>query len=343
MELLFCVYSTYVLCTTFLTLCFLILSLKTGWSYAGLSETSSAKALAQQIAKEYMAQPRGTAHQTPKTIALIDSSPTSGVLDTFFKASNDLLMIMTRLLKETHDLTFFVTMHRARSSSISYANQGDAAAVDIGSLLMNIQDICNPDPKTELATALATTVKAYIDIFVEQAVGPGTDPGTGMIIDLPMLAEYNQNAQYWQDLLVKKGGDSHSLAKTVPGFAEFFKAYTGIQEPETSPEDRTLGQPQSVCTAKAIVVDDEPMTGRGTHMASGSTGSNNANVPVMDGEDDKELAVSEPGTGTAPEGSHGLFVDPTILNLAESEIEVGTNLQAEATSVRLKHTYSSWL
>ena len=128
-----------------------------GWNYETIHEPSSALGLALDIILDYTYTKQGEYHQTPKTLAVVN---TDRYLQ-FEEAFNTLLLEITYLLSSAVDGNFNSHLHRARASTTSFSSYDDIpgtienSAVDIGGFLDILDWYCWPTPGTPFADALA--------------------------------------------------------------------------------------------------------------------------------------------------------------------------------------------
>ncbi|CAB9496627.1 F5/8 type C domain [Seminavis robusta] len=291
-----------------------------GLAYETLTETSTAKALAQQMVSEFVSQPQSDNghHSTPKTLSLID---TGLPFTTFLNATNAFLGAMTELIKNpnTMDAHFFAHLHRARSQAVTYAKD---CAIDLGSFLYQLADLCDPEPDSDLAVLANNLNDAYRHLFVARDFGPGTVEGTGLLIDFPTVHEYNKDPTFWEDSLFLT--NDQTVREENPKYVEFFQAYVSA----TQRDDRQAMTTESVCRIQAA----------GTFVETASSGvtifvqplssvSDMSRSFVVGGIDKEDAMMTNPGVD-------GLFVDPQVAsNPSTGHVEVKTGLQMLATTV----------
>jgi hypothetical protein len=289
----------------------------TGWAYETLSETATAKALAQQIVTEFIAQPQSDSgrHSTPKTLSLVD---TELPFRTLLNVTNELLGIMVGLLHDP-DPHFFAHLHRARSQAVTYAKE---YSVDLGSLLSEIAILCNPEPDSRLAITANAVNEAYESTFVARGFGPGTVEGTGMLFDLPLVNEYNMNPALWENVLFLK--DDHHAMREIPNYSHFFTAYTAAKQSSDSVAMTT----KSVCRNRAAQTFVEEAADGTTILVQPlpSTGKMRRSFFVRG-------IAQEKATMTNP-GAEGLLFDPQVSSdTSTGAAFIKTGVQMDATNV----------
>jgi len=179
--------------------------------------------LAEQILTEFIETSQNddhdNTHSAPKTLSLADTRMEEGMpFPIFLQAFNEYLGALTTLLTEQRDTAFFASLHRARSETVSYDR--DTMVVDLGVFVEDIVKICNPIPGSDLQVQSRMVWQTYNQMFVDQKEGPGTERGTGMTLDLPLISTYQKNPQYWKKILEQIQQQQH-----IPNFRRFFEAY----------------------------------------------------------------------------------------------------------------------
>jgi hypothetical protein len=271
--------------------------------------------MAQQIIRDFINKPQSETgeHSTPKTLSLIDT--TEKGFPAFLTAFDEYLGALAELLDAGNDIPLFTLLHRARSGAISYSPD---RVVDLGSFIVEFDRLCSPKPDSVLGRKSHNVREAYDAIYVARDFGPGTIEGTGMIFDMPRVAEYISNPSYWSDLL----GLKKELWEEAPNYLNFFREYITSKLPRTSGE--------SVC--RGDVLNQQELSEDGAAMSS-------AVQPLPVGK--FQLAPpyltdrSTDPTGDGEKEGPGLFVEPTILNDGSNgeDMVFTTCLDVEATSV----------
>ena len=137
-------------------------------------------------------------HDTPKTLALVDTAAYSVFLDAWEALSS----YMADLLSSGTDADFHAILNRSRGNTISFSGSLDNpsvqvnAAMDIGSFLLVFQSLCQPDPSGELAALLNDAIQSYTNTFVASETGPGTVAATGMHVSWVSKQEYTTETYY---------------------------------------------------------------------------------------------------------------------------------------------------
>lgn len=170
--------------------CSLLISVS-GWAYDFLDTTESAKDMALNLLTNFLVQPQGERHQSPKTLALIESQ----AFDVFLTAWDSFAEEMNQLI--TTDSVFTTLLGRARVSSLAFVGVADSedtrtpSALDVGDFLRSLHSLCNPNPSSNLYTALQQANTTYNAMFVTRGVGPGTpSASTGVHIMWPTRRSY---------------------------------------------------------------------------------------------------------------------------------------------------------
>lgn len=240
-----------------------------GWAYSYLNTAGSALELAQNIVETFVSQTQGGSyHQTPKTLAIVDSSK----FDIFIAAFENFSANMLSLLKGG-DKTLHTQLSRARSQSVAFEGIVDAvgsrnpSAVDIGSFLYQFKTICNPGGT--LQTDLDTAIGVYYDMLVLTRNGPGTAGVTGMHITWPNQGEFASNPTLWNQVLFN---NANYVTSIIPNFREFLSWYlpAGSQAGEIggdsvcgkgveSPPEQTVSYPDALIQEASGVIN--PTTG----------------------------------------------------------------------------------
>lgn len=213
----------------------------TGWSYKSLETASSALELSSQVVDKFLTETQGgKSHQSPKTLAIVDTAK----FQVFVEKLESLAAVVLGLL-EGGDRSLHAFVSRSRGSSIAFEGVADSSgtskpsALDIGSWLEKIQALCDPDPVGALGVALLEAKAAYTDMLVEEGVGPGTAQGTGMHLDWPNQSEYQANTELWNQILF----ENPSYATTItPNFQAFLQWFLQSSVPDGVSRDSVCRQ-----------------------------------------------------------------------------------------------------
>jgi hypothetical protein len=196
----------------------------------------------------------GTYHQTPKTMAIVDTQAFLVFLGAWEALSSEFNL---RLASDADFVTF---LRRARSSSLAF-NGGypeestSPSALDIGSFMSSFKTFCAPDADSDLTSLLEDADSAYTGMFVEQGVGQGTPPATGMHINWPTRRVYEalleQDPAYPDELFDTTG---FYATANAPNWLEFLESYYASNVPP-------VNQDGSVCTLRtSTLVEPENET-----------------------------------------------------------------------------------
>jgi len=191
-----------------------------GWAYSYLETAETALQLAEQILTSFISQTQGgSSHQSPKTMAILDTKKFSVFIEAFENFSDDLLDLL-----KGGDVSLHSFVSRARASAVSFEGIVDAvgstnpSGLDIGSWLEQFKTLCSPGEP--LQSDLDTAISTYRDMFVDEAVGPGTSAGTGMHITWPNQGEYTSNTALWNRVLFN---NANYVTQITPNFKAFLQ------------------------------------------------------------------------------------------------------------------------
>ena len=287
--------------------------LSSGFAYSTLSDTWTAKALGEQIMGEFVqrSQNANGAHSVPKTLSMIDTRQTTDdnsnpVFPAFLSALDNYLATLTTLLDARNDAHFFASLHRARAEAVSYQKD---LVVDLGEFVEDLVRICDPVPGSDLQVASRRVWQTYQQIFVDEKYGPGTEKGSGMIVDLPLIPLYQQAPHLWD-------GVRNENKASVPSFEVFFEAYVNAK-----PDTLNRGPAEeSVCRNRGKLEGhlDIPaeMTGAALGFVKDTRGSEGG-----------------PGIDNTTTLQDSLFIDPKITTITEDSLVVETGVAVEGHSV----------
>jgi hypothetical protein len=180
--------------------------------------------------------------QSPKIMTIVDLTK----FMTFIAAFEEFFAGMLDQVQTDPSLLTFVA--RARSSSVAFEGGLDASlgasspsALDIGSFLMKMEEICAP--VGSLQTSLANARAAYADMIVAHGIAPGTARGTGMHIVWPVQVDYVSN-DVWQAVLFN---NFNYVTTIIPNFRAFLQHFFSV-----GPQVAQVGDgSSSVCTQGA--------------------------------------------------------------------------------------------
>ena len=198
----------------------------------------------------FLSETQGIAHQSPKTLSIVDTNLFSAFLAAWETLSSELKTV----LDANNDPEFFAALSRARATAISFEglftdSSGTPSAMDIGSFLDNLERICGLSTSTNLFAAHGAALSAYNAMFVARGNGPGTAEATGMHIAWPLKNQYLSDPQKFNRLLfdlsyVYASGDA-------PNWIAFLQTYYQTSTP--------LSGGASVCT-NTLQADLTPTT-----------------------------------------------------------------------------------
>lgn len=192
-----------------------------GWAYTYLTDATDALTLATQVVDTFIDQTQGGSnHQTPKTLAIVESNGYANFVQKLEAFATELLGVI-----QGGDTAVHAYLGRARSNAVAFEGIVDAvgtkfpSAVDIGSVLTQFKEMCNPGGT--LGSYLDETRAAYDAMYVTARMGQGTAPGTGMAITWPIQDDYRSNG-VWQQVLFGADEYKTAIAPQWRAFLEWF-------------------------------------------------------------------------------------------------------------------------
>jgi hypothetical protein len=208
--------------------------------------------IARQIQESFLSDPQGPAHQTPKTLSIINFD----VYEDFATKWNAFSKAVVDLLA-AEDPEISITLNRARQSAYSFASvydgdgAKDKASVDMMSFMVDFQKLCRPKTDSELSNSLQVAMTAYNFMFVERGTGPGTPSAlTGMHIFWPSKQRYSSGDFDWDSILFEAEATATTSA---PEWLNLLKSYYSTQTPPTGGS--------SVCET-STALDTDPSDGQ---------------------------------------------------------------------------------
>jgi len=270
-----------------------------GWAYSYLTTATSALELARQILQTFLSQTQGgSSHQSPKTMAILDTAKFETFISTFESFSADLLSLL-----QGGDVSLYSFVSRARSAAVSFEGIVDAvgsqnpSALDLGSWMEEFQTLCNPGDT--LGTDLQTALTAYTEMFVEVGVGEGTQPGTGMHLTWPNQGEYASDTALWDQVLFN---NENYVTQITPNFNTFLEWFLTSSTPS--------GGADSVCGKGATLPDTASDNAAENSNAGGNGGGNDNNAG---GNSEGNAAEnSNAGGNSAEAAGSGLIVEDSF-------------------------------
>jgi hypothetical protein len=184
--------------------------------------------MAQNLQQSFLTETQDTAnstltagHQTPKTLAIVDTT----AYTEFIASLESLSLDLTSRLDAVNDPALIKILSRARGQTLSFEGYIDfpgalvPSAMDIGQFFEQFNSLCNIDPASSLKTLMANAQSAYDAMFVVRGVGPGTANATGMAVLWPYLRLYQSNPLLYDEYL------SNSSAVATPNWLDFLATY----------------------------------------------------------------------------------------------------------------------
>ncbi|CAB9526935.1 Clostripain family [Seminavis robusta] len=224
-----------------------------GWAYENLQPHDNALDLARDILGAFLNHDE---QSVPKTMALFDTQ----LFDTFVTAWENLFLDLGAAL-ENLDSNLRAHVSRARALSVAFLGVMDSldvaanpSSLDIGSFLSTFRTMCNPQESLDIL--LQEALDAYSDMFVEQGVGLGTAPGTGMHVTWPSEGDYNADTQLWRQVLFQ---DGNYVNYRAPIFVSFLQELFAPPAGDLSSSNNST---ESVCFNSV----EPPMTGNGSSL-----------------------------------------------------------------------------
>eukprot|EP00529_Nitzschia_sp_RCC80_P005030 CAMPEP_0113469172 /NCGR_PEP_ID=MMETSP0014_2-20120614/15756_1 /TAXON_ID=2857 /ORGANISM="Nitzschia sp." /LENGTH=913 /DNA_ID=CAMNT_0000361629 /DNA_START=92 /DNA_END=2830 /DNA_ORIENTATION=+ /assembly_acc=CAM_ASM_000159 len=212
-----------------------------GWAYNELSATTSAMELGQEIVSTFVSSTQDYGyHDTPKTLALVDTVAYSDFLDTWEALSS----YMADLLASGTDADFHAILNRARGNAISFAGSLDEpsvqvnAAMDIGSFMLVFRSLCQPNQSGELAALLNNAMQSYTNIFVTSETGPGTVAATGMHVSWVSKQEFTTYTAYYDNIVF---GSDPPIIQGAPQYLRMLAQFYLAPTPESNAGDSVCG------------------------------------------------------------------------------------------------------
>ena len=136
---------------------------------------------------------------------------------------------MADILASGNDADFHASLMRARGNTLSFAGYLDAppvpqlnSAMDIGDFFVRFFDLCVPDESSDLYLLMVNAYNAYLALFVEAGVGPGTTSrATGMHITWVSKQEFLNYPEFYGDAVFPATGSSPLMG--APNYSRFLE------------------------------------------------------------------------------------------------------------------------
>jgi hypothetical protein len=195
-----------------------------GFAYYKLASATTALELAQNLQQNFLTEKQSPGHQTPKTLAIVDTNAYTAFLTAMEALSLDL---KTRL-DAANDPALIKILSRARGQALAFEGFADKqgtlepSATDIGSFFEEFSTLCNIDPASTLKPLMDNARSAYNAMFVVRGVGPGTASATGMAVYWPHQKTYQTKPDMYEEYLFELS-DYATLA--APNWLGFLRAY----------------------------------------------------------------------------------------------------------------------
>ena len=231
----------------------------TGWAYNELSATTSAMELGQEIVSTFVSSTQGDGyHQTPKTLALVDTAAYSVFLDAWEALSS----YMADLLSSGTDADFHAILNRSRGNAISFEGALDDpsvqvnAAMDVGSFLLVFQSLCQPDQSSELAALLNNAIQTYTNAFVTTETGPGTVAATGMHVTWVSKQEFITYRADYEPIIFQT---DTPIIQGAPQYLRMLANFYIAPTPESNAGDSVCGSStspsRSAASSSELLID----------------------------------------------------------------------------------------
>ena len=213
-----------------------------GWAYNFLSQADSAVSMAQEFLDDFLVEQQGSVHQTPKTLALIDTD----LYLEFLQLWDAFAAELTRLLR-ADDPFLFPILSRARQVAISFvafADEGQQkSAIDVGSFLATFDAACQPEESSELFRLRSATVDAYNAMQLASGVGEGTREATGVQVFWPPRRDYDEYKSFYDNVLFE---EPLFALTDAPNWLEFMQTYYASTTSQLETGSVCRGDPSSV-------------------------------------------------------------------------------------------------
>ena len=179
-------------------------------------------------------------HQPPKTMALVETQK----FPAFVQAWENLSVEMANLFQTDADFNIF--LRRARSIAIAFEGSldgsagSDPSALDIGSFMSSLRELCSPKTESTFNTLLVEAETTYKSMFVAQRVGEGTPPATGMHVLWPVKRVYQEDPNTYAGVLFET--DLAFGTAFAPNFRQFLRFFYEFNGPITSSTEESICQ-----------------------------------------------------------------------------------------------------
>jgi Clostripain family len=224
-----------------------------GWAYSFLTTATTALDMAKEILDTFLTETQGgTSHQSPKTMAILDTNKFNTFIGAFESFSADLLAEL-----KAGDVSLHSFVSRARSSAVAFEGIVDAvgsqnpSSLDLGSWLYQFKELCNPGEP--LQDDLDTAITTYEDMFVDQGVGPGTSAGTGIHITWPNQGEFSANKALWNQVLFN---NANYVTQITPKFQEFLQWFLSSSTPSSGEGSEVPSDAAPPGKPDALIISD---------------------------------------------------------------------------------------
>jgi hypothetical protein len=198
-----------------------------GYAYYKLASATTALELAQNFQQNFLAEKQGSEHQSPKTLAIVDTD----AFTTFLTAMEALSLDLKTRLDAANDPALIKILSRARGQALAIeafdevgTGLKEPSVLDIGNFFEVFITLCNIDPASTLQPLMDDAWSAYNAMFVVRGVGPNTANLTGMAIYWPHQKTYQTKPDTYKEYTFDSS-DYATLA--APNWLGFLRAYYG--------------------------------------------------------------------------------------------------------------------
>lgn len=210
-----------------------------------MENVNSALDMAKDLHKDFLEKKKGTFHQLPKTLAIVDTEAFLVFLTAWEAFSAEL----SRLIA-ADDPFLLPSLSRARQIAISFEAYSDdpeqTSALDIGSFMATFNSLCQPEEGSDLQKTRDAAVDAYYTMQVASGVGPGTLEATGVHIFWPARRFYYNYKSWYDEQLFD---DSDFATQDAPNWLAFLRNYYDSTSSISSGASVCVGDLTSVTAA----------------------------------------------------------------------------------------------
>jgi hypothetical protein len=200
-----------------------------------LTSTSSALAMAENLLDAFISETQAAegapdVHQTPKAMAILNTTAISPFLEAWEILSSEMLTILT----SDNDPNFYAALSRARDMMTDVGGSlGEDTSIDVGYFLAMLDVVCDPVIGNSLDIALSSATSAYYQQFVRFETGNGTGFLTGMQMTWPQKDDYKEFSPEYDKQLFGENFNQ-DIPQWMGFLGTFLNATTPTQVGETT-------------------------------------------------------------------------------------------------------------